>query len=95
VRPAQDLEAFSELGIGCHRAVQVPVCAHQVGEHFGVAGVGLATGHPVAVAIAVHGLGIDGEDLIAGSHESTDEQSSVRLRADDDLGWVVDELDDE
>ena len=42
VRPAEDLDGFSQLGISRDRTMQMPVGAHQIREHLGVADVGLA-----------------------------------------------------
>ena len=52
VGPSEHLDALGELGVACDRAVVVPVGAHEVGEHLGVAGIGLGPRDRVAVPIA-------------------------------------------
>jgi hypothetical protein len=76
--------------------VVVAVGAHQIGEHLGVASVGLgARAAPIAFPIAGHRLGVDGEHLIAGRHQGGHPQTAVGLDADHHLTRLVDVLRDQ
>jgi hypothetical protein len=63
--------------------VVVPVGPHQVGQHLGVACVGLGSRGGVAISITRCGQRVDGVDLVASGQEGIHHQASVDLDADD------------
>jgi hypothetical protein len=95
VGSAQDLETLDQLGVGRHGAMQMAVGAHQIGQHFRVRRVRLAARHPMAVAVTVDRLGVDGEHLIARGHQRPHEQPAIGLSAHHHLGGIIDELNDQ
>jgi hypothetical protein len=66
MRPRKD---FDRLGVGAvtgDPAMIVAVGAHQIGQQFGVAGIGFGPRDVVAVAVAGHRQRVDRKHLIAG-----------------------------
>jgi hypothetical protein len=72
-----------------HEAVVVRVGAHQVGEHFRVAGVGLAAADVVALPVAGPGLGVERVHPVAGRDQRRDPQTVVGLDPDRHLLRVL------
>jgi hypothetical protein len=89
VGTGEDLDRFRELAVAGHRTVVVGVGAHQVGEHLGVARVGLGTRGGVAVAIAADRERVDGIDLVPGGDQTLHQEAAVGLDADDHRRRVV------
>lgn len=65
--------------------------ADQVGQDFGVPGIGLGARDGVAVAVAAGGQRVDRIYLIAGRDQRAHEQAAVGLGPDHDLGRVGDQ----
>ena len=66
--------------------------ADEIGQHLGVARVGLGAGHDMALPVAGHRQRVDGVDLIAGGHQGGHPQASVGLDAHHHLGGFPREL---
>ena len=67
----------------------MPVGAHQIGQHLGVAGIGLRARDVVAVAIAGHRQRVDRVHLIAGRDQRLDPQAAIGLDPDHDLAGFL------
>jgi hypothetical protein len=85
VRPGQHLDRLGERAVAGDRAVVVPVGADQVGQHLGVAPVGLGPGGAVPAAVAADSLWVDRIHLVAGGQQRADQQAPVGLDANRDL----------
>ena len=82
---ASTLTASAVGAVPGDRAVVVPVGAHQIGEQFGVPGIGLRPRDLVAVAVAGHRQRVDREHLVAGRAQRFDPQPAVGFDADHHL----------
>jgi hypothetical protein len=89
VGAGEHLDGLGERRIAGDRPVVVPVGADQVGQHLGVAGVGLGPRQHVALPVAVHRLGVDGVDLVARGQQGAHPKPPVGLDADHDLCGIV------
>ena len=88
--PGQYLDRRSVGGVTGDRAVVVAVGAHQIGQQFGVPGIGLGSRNVVAVAVAGGGHRIDGIHLVASRHQRGDPQAAIGFDADHDLASFLD-----
>ncbi len=88
--PGQNLESLDLGRVGGDQPMVVAVGAHHVGEHLGVAGVGLGAARRVTVAIARRRHRVDRVELVAGGHQGADEEPPVRLDADHHRRWIID-----
>jgi hypothetical protein len=70
---------LGQLGIRWQGAVGGPVGAQDVGQYQRVAGIGFLPRDRVAIAVAVHGLGVDRVHLAAGGAQAGHQQASVGL----------------
>ena len=95
MRPGQHLERLDLGSVGSHEAVAVAVGAHHVGEHLGVAGVGLGAARRMAVSIARRRHRVHRVELVAGGHQGADEKAPVRLDADHHFLGILDVSFDE
>ena len=86
---ARTLTASASAAVSGDRPVVVAVGADQVGQHLGVAGVGLGPGDVVAVAVAGHRQRVDGVHLIARRGQRVHPQAPVGLDADHHLAGFV------
>ena len=73
----------------------VPIGAHQVGQHLGVAGVRLRSRCGVAIPIASRRHRVDGVDLVARGEQRPHDEPAVDLDADDHRLVLVGMLGDE
>ena len=89
MRPGGDLDRLGQVAVTGHTPVVVPVGASQVGEHLGVAAVGLRARQRMTVAVAVHRLGVDREHLVSGRNQRADQQARISLNPDHHLAGVV------
>jgi hypothetical protein len=69
--------------------VVVPIGSDQVGQHLGVAAVGLGPAAAAPAAVAADDLRIDRVHLVAGRQQRSDQQAPVGLNADRDLRRVL------
>ena len=89
MRPGQHLDGLGQFAVGSNRPVMMPVSAGQLGQHRGVAGVGLGPRGRVPLPVAGHGHRVHGIDLVAGRDERTDKQAPLSLRGHHHVGWLV------
>jgi hypothetical protein len=89
VGTGQDLDRLRQRAVAGNLAMVVPVGADQVGQHLGVAAVGLGPQAPVAPPVAAHHLRVDRIDLVAGGHQRPDQQPAVGLDPDHRLLRLV------
>jgi hypothetical protein len=75
----QHRDGLGQLGIGWQGPVGGPVGAQDVGQDERVAGVRFLAGDRVAIAVAVHRLGVDRVERAAGGAQAGDQQASVGL----------------
>ena len=73
----------------------VPVGAYQIGQQFGIGGIGFGARDVVAVAIAGHRQRVDREHLIAGRGQRPHPQAAVGFDADHHLIGFLDVLGDQ
>ena len=67
----------------------VAVSAHHVGQHLGVARIGLRPRNRMAVPVTRRGHRVHREDQIAGRHQRSHEQAPVGLDADRHLARIL------
>jgi hypothetical protein len=89
VGAGQHLDRLGQGAVAGDLAVVVPVGADQVGQHLGVAAVGLGPGAAVAAAVVADHLGVDRIDLVAGGQQRTDQQAAVGLDPDRHLSRLL------
>jgi hypothetical protein len=75
VRAGEHLDGGGEVCVSKVATVVVAVGPHQVGEHLGVAGVGLGAGDSVALTVAGGGQGVDDVHLVSGGDQELRKQS--------------------
>jgi hypothetical protein len=78
-------ENFDRFGIGAvagDAAVVVPVGADQIGQQFGIGGIGFGARDVVAVAVVGHRQRVDRIYLIAGGGQRPHPQAAVGFDAD-------------
>ena len=85
----QHLDRLGLGAVGGDGAVVVPIGAHQVGEHLGIAGIGLGPAHVVPFPIPSDGEGVDGVHLVAGRSQGMHPQPSVGFDADGNLRRII------
>ena len=88
--------ASASAAVAGDRAVVVPIGAHQIGQQFGVPGIGFGARDVVAVAVAGHRQRVDRIHLIAGRGQRLDPQAAVGFDPDHHLvgffGVAADQL---
>jgi hypothetical protein len=84
----QDLDRLNRWGVAGDRPVVVAVGADQVGQHLGIAAVGLGPRAAMA-AVAAHGMRVDRIHLVASGQQRPDQQPPVGLDPDHHLRWVL------
>lgn len=89
MRPGQHFDSLGIGGVTSNTAVVVSIGADQIGQQFGVGGIGLGSGDVVAVAVTGGGHRVDRIHLVAGPDESSDPQAAVSFDADHDLVGIV------
>ena len=89
--PGQHLHRLGQLAVAGHRAVIVGIGAGQLGQHLGVAGIGLGSRGRVALPVARGRHRVHRQHLVAGGHQGADEQAPVGLGGHHHLGWLVGE----
>ena len=77
--PGPQTHLLPGLAVASQGPVLVTVGADQVGQHLGVAAVGLGTGDGVPFPIASSHQGIDGVDGVAAGDQGVDQQAMVGL----------------
>ena len=87
--PGQHLDRLDSWAVTGDQAMVVPVGAHQIGEQFGVAGIGLRSRDVVAIPVAGRCQRVDREHLVAGRGQGLHPQAPVGFDADDHLGGVL------
>jgi hypothetical protein len=65
--------------------VVVAIGSHEVGQHLGVAGIGLRARDVVTLAVAGGGQGIDRVDLIVRRDQRPNNETSVFFNAHDNV----------
>jgi hypothetical protein len=90
MRPGQQFHPFGEIGVTGNRAVVVPVGSDQVGQHLGVARIGLRSRRRVAVPIARGCHRVNRIDLVASRQQRPDHQTPVDLDPDDESMELAD-----
>jgi hypothetical protein len=95
VGSSEDLDRLGQVAVPGDRAVVVGVGAGQLGQHLGVARVGLGARRRVPLPIAACRHRVDRQHRVPGRHQRPDEQAPLGLGGDDHLGRVVDEVGDE
>ena len=88
MRPGQDLDRLGQLRVAGHGAVVVAVRPHEIRPDLGVTGVRLGPRRRVAPPVPAYGERVDRVHLVPSGHQGSDQQSAVRLDADDDLGRI-------
>jgi hypothetical protein len=73
----QQLDRLRVWAVAGDQAVVVPVDAHQVGQQFGIGGIGLGARYVVAVAVPGHRQRVDRIHLIAGGDQRSHPQAAV------------------
>jgi hypothetical protein len=88
VVPATDrgAECLDLAGGGCERAEAMAVGAQDVGQHEGIARVGLAAGGAVAGPAGADHVGMDGDDRVAGLDQGVDDQPRRTLDGNRQFG---------
>ncbi len=85
MRASQDLERLGEVRVAGNRPMVVAIRAHEIGEHFGVAGVGLGPRSHMPFAIPAGCQRIDRIDQIATRAQGAHQQPAIGLDAHDHL----------
>ena len=89
VGAGQHFDRLDLWAVAGDRAVVVAVGADQVGQHLGVAAVGLGPRAAMAAAVAAHHLWIDRIHLVAGGQQRPHQQAPVGLNPDRHLCRVL------
>ena len=96
MRPGEHLDRLGRIAVPGDQAVVVPVGAHQVGQQFGIRGIGLGSRDVVAVAVTGCRERVDREHLIPGGGQGIHPQAPIGFDADDhlagDLGTLGNQL---
>ena len=80
--PGEDLDSFRESGVAGDFAVIVTICSHELGEHLGVARIGLRTRQRVPIPIPRRRFRIDRVHDVASLDERAHPQPSVSFDPD-------------
>jgi len=73
VSAGQHLQGDGQLGVAGHRSVVVPIGAHQVRQHLGVAGIRFGPGRHMAFPVATRRQRIDRIDLVTPGQQRADQ----------------------
>lgn len=87
--PGQHLDPFGQGDVSGDLSVVVRVGADQVGQHLGVAGVGLASTDVMAVTVPGRGHRVDRVHLVPRGDQGAHPQSPVGLDPDQDLPRIL------
>ena len=82
----EDLYRLGQFAVSGDQPVILPVGANQLGEHLGVARVGLGSRDGVAFPVPTGSKGIDRKQLVSAGNQGFNEQSPVGLDAHHHLG---------
>ena len=88
VPPRQHLDRLGVGAVPGDRAMVVPVGAHQIGQQFGVCGIGFRSGDMVAVAVTSDRQRVDRVHLVTGRDQRVHPQTAIGFNADHDLAGV-------
>jgi len=86
VRPREHLDRSGELAVAGDLPMVVPIGAHHIGQHLGITRIGLGARGGVAVPVPRDRERVDRVDPVARREHRSDEQTTVDLDADHDLG---------
>jgi hypothetical protein len=82
MRPGEGFDRVGQLGISGDRPVMLPVGAHQIRQHLGVAGVAFRTRGDMPFAVTRRRQRVDREHPIAGRQQGLHPRAAVGLNAD-------------
>jgi hypothetical protein len=85
----QHLDRFGVGAVPRHEPVVVPIGPHEIGQQFGIGGIGLRARDVVAIAVAGSGHRVDRPHLIARPGQRRDPQSAVGLDPHHHLTGIV------
>lgn len=85
----QHLDRLGELRVTGDLSMVVAIGAHEIGEHLGIAAVGLRARYRMPVAISADGIRVDCVDGVTRSDEALDQQAAVRFDADDNARGIL------
>jgi hypothetical protein len=88
MRSGQHLDRLGLRGVTGHLAVQVTIATHHLGEHPGIPRIRLRPGRRQPVPVTRDRERVHRVHLVSRGYERRDQQATVELDPDHDLGWI-------